>query len=362
MEDWVKKLGWAGVIISAIINGFSRYLDFRDAQALGISADIWLSIGLGLFFIAIITLILWWQREMSNRAKETRKPTQQNNIEEVLGEGHELLLESISFSLSRFLNDQLSGLQALANSCRAEEDCRIPADIAFSLIMSATKNASFILSVDLELDSWSYILRQSDREMARSLFGAKSTITLDTDRSIHKRLDDFNNLFAAIEDRLDKEEPDFIWPARAVMRTFVLKDKSEFNWIRWAILNRLYELSCSHLNRDETPYMENRVLFLNEKPNTLLRDLELQNDIILFIDVNPMNLRFESHDPRNITLPGYKACGIRERLNIGGAGGHIESTVIGQPTRLEDAYRYGMKMWNIAEPFDPDVFAAYVQS
>jgi len=91
MENWVKKLGWAGVIISVIINGFSRYLDFKDAQALGISADIWLSIGLGLFFIAIITLILWWQREMRNRAKETRKPIQQNNIEEIPRQGHELL-------------------------------------------------------------------------------------------------------------------------------------------------------------------------------------------------------------------------------------------------------------------------------
>ena len=54
-------------MIGVIINGFSRYLDYKDAQALGLSEGVWLSIGLGVFFASVIALLLGWQRLMSQR-------------------------------------------------------------------------------------------------------------------------------------------------------------------------------------------------------------------------------------------------------------------------------------------------------
>jgi hypothetical protein len=71
---WLKRLGWGGVVITIIIVGFSRYLDYKDAVALGWSGDVWLSIGLGVFFVCVIALLLWWQRLLSQKTTEC-KPT-----------------------------------------------------------------------------------------------------------------------------------------------------------------------------------------------------------------------------------------------------------------------------------------------
>jgi len=82
MDKWIKRLGWGGVVVSSTITGFSRYLDFKDAQALGLSADTWLSIGLGIFIICIIALLLWWQKELGDiRATVTKETSEDSRLE-----------------------------------------------------------------------------------------------------------------------------------------------------------------------------------------------------------------------------------------------------------------------------------------
>ena len=77
MGKGIKRLGWGGVVLSSLNTLFSRYLDYRDAEALGLSADVWLTIGLGVFFASVIALLLWWQKERDN-AKVTQTQEKQS--------------------------------------------------------------------------------------------------------------------------------------------------------------------------------------------------------------------------------------------------------------------------------------------
>lgn len=68
LRDWVG----GGVVISLLINGFSRYLDYVDAKSLGLSPDAWLSIGLGMFFASVIALLIWWQKQLGRTSQEKK--------------------------------------------------------------------------------------------------------------------------------------------------------------------------------------------------------------------------------------------------------------------------------------------------
>ena len=56
------RLGWSGIIISIVISLYSRYLEYREKTLLGISPDLWLTIGLVVFFLAIFVQLAWHEK------------------------------------------------------------------------------------------------------------------------------------------------------------------------------------------------------------------------------------------------------------------------------------------------------------
>ncbi len=61
-------VGWPMTTIGVTLSLWSRYLDYEDTIALGIKPDIWLLIGLGVFFLSVILMLAKFQRQLSKRS------------------------------------------------------------------------------------------------------------------------------------------------------------------------------------------------------------------------------------------------------------------------------------------------------
>lgn len=55
--------GWVLALVAGIDALWSRYLDFRDTVALGLSPEFWLSVGLVLFFVAVLIIVYQFQKQ-----------------------------------------------------------------------------------------------------------------------------------------------------------------------------------------------------------------------------------------------------------------------------------------------------------
>ncbi len=56
--------------IGVTLSLWSRYLDYEDTIALGIKPDIWLLIGLGVFFLSVVLMLTKFQRQLSKQSRE----------------------------------------------------------------------------------------------------------------------------------------------------------------------------------------------------------------------------------------------------------------------------------------------------
>jgi len=59
---------WPMTTIGVMLSLWSRYLDYEDTIALGIKPDIWLLIGLVVFFLSVILMLAKFQRQLSKRS------------------------------------------------------------------------------------------------------------------------------------------------------------------------------------------------------------------------------------------------------------------------------------------------------
>jgi len=58
-----SPLGWVLAIIAGAEAIWSRYLDYRDTVALGLSPEFWLGAGLLLFFVAVLVIVYQFQKQ-----------------------------------------------------------------------------------------------------------------------------------------------------------------------------------------------------------------------------------------------------------------------------------------------------------
>lgn len=58
-----SPLGWVLAIIAGADAIWSRYLDYKDTVALGLSPEFWLGSGLLLFFVAVLVIVYQFQKQ-----------------------------------------------------------------------------------------------------------------------------------------------------------------------------------------------------------------------------------------------------------------------------------------------------------
>jgi len=91
-EFWARirksPLGWVLAIIAVADSIWSRYLDYRDTVALGLSHEFWLGAGLLLFFVAVLIIVYQSQKQTvarevgtSNLANQIMPPTHDKPLE-----------------------------------------------------------------------------------------------------------------------------------------------------------------------------------------------------------------------------------------------------------------------------------------
>jgi hypothetical protein len=255
---------------------------------------------------------------------------------------------------AEFVAEETERLQKLVTSRRME----IHSSASLSFISWATRKASCIVSVDFELDSWAYIVNEAELARAQTAVGEKAR----PGRKVpgRERLDDFENIYQAMEKRLDgrdKQAP-LSDMSPAIIRTFALHAAGppELTTTQWAILNRLKLLEDKTRNADGRLRMQNKVLFLDDPElDTSVREQVRNNgDVILFYREREAP-QTDDWPPDEVPeeLDGY---GIRERQIKMGDDVRVESEVIEAGEPMKAAYSRAMLAWKRAIPIEPAAF------
>ncbi len=125
--------------MGAILSTWSRFLDFRDTIALGLSADIWLIIGLALFFVTVILMLVQFSRRMPKASTKGTTNTDLIKTEgDIQRQPHQYIPETYIKGRIVYLMDLLPpGAEPIVLG-RTIEDCEIRGPAMIALLGAVT--------------------------------------------------------------------------------------------------------------------------------------------------------------------------------------------------------------------------------